>query len=84
MKFVREDSLNSGVPGIKTGYIFESECVAHIDVPSHIVVFFTLEPTLPKYMCFFCHSNQALKTKIVAHTHTKKLFTHKDSIRQEN
>lgn len=44
MKFVREDSLNSGVPGIKTGYIFESECVAHIDVPSHIVVFFTLEP----------------------------------------
>jgi len=40
MKFVREDSLNSGVPGIKTGYIFESECVAHIDVPSHIVVFF--------------------------------------------
>jgi len=77
MKFVREDSLNSGVPGIKTGYIFESECVAHIDVPSHIVVFFTLEPTLP-------NSNQALKTKIVAHTHTKKLFTHKDSIRQEN
>lgn len=75
MKFVREDSLNSGVPGIKTGYIFESECVAHIDVPSHIVVFFTLEPTL---------LNQALKTKIVAHTHTKKLFTHKDSIRQKN
>jgi len=54
MKFVREDSLNSGVPGIKTGYIFESECVAHIDVPSHIVVFFTLEPTVIR------HSKQKL------------------------